>query len=128
MSARVMVCEFRQRGTRRTRLPKNAKKIIKGLKRVDRSQIIPFFSQVGSLCGFNFKMKPKAVREANARGGKTEWEDEVGSTYRRWCENCGESFSTICETRRLCDKCHDEICETLGIEYANFSLGYKGGK
>jgi len=47
--------------------------------------------------------KPVSERKRNSRGGKTVVVDDL--QYRKWCENCGQPFLCVNETRQVCDPC-----------------------
>jgi len=84
-----------------------------GLERTKRGQI-----EVTQDFGIIYKPKSNDVRRFNSRSSTTIRVRSDGLDYKRYCENCGAHFHTVNATRRLCDACHDEICEKLGVDYS----------
>ena len=82
-----------------------------GLKRIHPSQIkLGLTKHIA-----DFIALPKDVRKRNSRNEKCIQIDDV--SFEKWCEQCGEKFETVNESRLLCDACWDEICNRLGVVY-----------
>lgn len=48
--------------------------------------------------------KSKEERRENSRDGACEIMPD--GLFRKWCENCGNEYVCVNETRHLCEKCH----------------------
>jgi len=83
------------------------------LDRTDREQIT-----VTEDFTIHYKPRHDDIRRFNSRSNTTIRIKSDGLDLKRFCENCGAHFHTVNATRRLCDECHDEICEKLGVDYS----------
>lgn len=90
---------------------------IGGLNNVSPSQI-----ELGMVKDYaEFNSLPKSVLKSNSRNWKKTKVDDV--TFEGFCEQCGERFETVNDTRLLCDECWAEICGKLGVVYGRKTAG-----
>lgn len=71
-----------------------------------------------------WREKSKEVKKANSRDGACERTPD--GLWRKFCENCGEEFLCISESRHLCQKCH--WTKVYGGGYPEMVFGNAGGR